>query len=326
MVTAFSESGPPYVQEMEAAILAVSEAARLCQRIQPGHGSALKHDRSPVTVADFGSQATICRMLRTRYPDDPIMAEEDASALRMPTGSFLRKEVVRRVRELYRNAHVKDILDWIDYGSTRAYRDRFWTLDPVDGTKGFLGGRQYAIALALIVDGRVRAAALACPNLTEFPGGSVYAAREGGGAFRLALRAEAARETVGVTHVANAAKARFCESFEAAHTAIDVSARVARKLGIATPSFRIDSQAKYAIVARGDAEIYLRLPSNSGYVEKIWDHAAGSLILTEAGGTVTDVVGLPLDFSTGSRLIGNRGVVATNGILHLAILDALPYK
>ena len=45
------------------------------------------------------------------------------------------------------------------------YRERFWTLDPIDGTKGFLRGEQYAVALALIVGGEVVVAALACPNL-----------------------------------------------------------------------------------------------------------------------------------------------------------------
>ncbi len=319
------QANATYSREMEAAIEAVREAAKLCQRVQPGSGSAQKGDRSPVTVADFGSQAVICRMLADGYPDDPVVAEEDASELRAAPRSVLFHEVVRLVLEVYPESSVQDVLAWIDYGSTRAYAERFWTLDPVDGTKGFLGGRNYAVALALVVGGSVRAAALACPDRTDPEGGSIYAAHEGGGALRVALRGSTIRRTIRVSRTRNVAQARFCESFEAAHTSFDISSRVAKKLGISLPPVRMDSQAKYAVVARGDADVYLRLPSRSGYVEKIWDHAAGSLILTEAGGAVTDVSGHPLDFSVGARLFGNRGVVATNGKIHADILGALPY-
>jgi 3'(2'), 5'-bisphosphate nucleotidase len=78
----------------------------------------------------------------------------------------------------------------------------------------------------------------------------------------------------------------------------------------------MDSQCKYAAVARGEADIYLRLPTRKDYQEKIWDHAAGWLVVTEAGGRVTDVGGKPLDFTKGRTLRDNRGVVATNGPLH----------
>ena len=58
-----------------------------------------------------------------------------------------------------------------------------------------------------------------------------------------------------------------------------------RALGITAEPLRLDSQAKYAVVARGDASIYLRLP-HGGYRENVWDHAAGWLIVSEAGGRV----------------------------------------
>ena len=74
---------------------------------------------------------------------------------------------------------------------------------------------------------------------------------------------------------------------------------------------RLDSQAKYAVVARGEAEAYLRLPTRADYREKIWDHAAGVLIVEEAGGTVTDITGRPLEFTHGRDLAANRGVIVT---------------
>ena len=77
------------------------------------------------------------------------------------------------------------------------------------------------------------------------------------------------------------------------------------------------------MVARGDASIYLRLPVKADYVEKVWDHAAGMRIVTEAGGRVSDVDGQPLDFSRGRRLEGNRGVIVTNDSLHDSVLEAV---
>jgi 3'(2'), 5'-bisphosphate nucleotidase len=59
------------------------------------------------------------------------------------------------------------------------------------------------------------------------------------------------------------------------------------------------------------------------YREKIWDQAAGSLIVEEAGGWVTDLDGKPLDFTAGRTLADNRGILATNGHLHPAALEAL---
>ena len=79
---------------------------------------------------------------------------------------------------------------------------------------------------------------------------------------------------------------------------------------------RIDSQCKYGAVARGEASIYLRLPTSESYREKIWDHAAGWMVVNAAGGRVTDARGQNLDFSLGRTLDQNRGIIATNGHLH----------
>ncbi|PSQ78023.1 MAG: hypothetical protein BRD37_03850, partial [Bacteroidetes bacterium QH_8_67_23] len=87
---------PSYENERETALAAVRRAGRLCQTIQEAmHASAderddrtngaavrQKDDRSPVTVADFGSQALICRALAEAFPDDPVVGEEDAAMLR----------------------------------------------------------------------------------------------------------------------------------------------------------------------------------------------------------------------------------------------------
>ncbi|MEM1305276.1 MAG: inositol monophosphatase family protein, partial [Planctomycetota bacterium] len=94
---------------------------------------------------------------------------------------------------------------------------------------------------------------------------------------------------------------------------------------IAAEPVGMDSQAKYAVLAAGGGEMLVRLlsPARPDYREKIWDQAAGSIVIEEAGGRVTDLDGKRLDFSHGRTLAENRGVLATNGHLHEAALAGL---
>ena len=87
---------------------------------------------------------------------------------------------------------------------------------------------------------------------------------------------------------------------------------------------RVYSMVKYAAIARGDAEIFMKF-ARAGYKEKIWDHAAGVAIIQEAGGMVTDAGGRPLDFSKGIFLEGlDRGIIACSGAkLHDRIIMAV---
>jgi 3'(2'), 5'-bisphosphate nucleotidase len=119
--------------------------------------------------------------------------------------------------------------------------------------------------------------------------------------------------------------ARLLRSFEAGHTNLDQIAEFARAAGIQTQPVRMDSQAKYALLAAGIGDLLLRLlsPAKPDYREKIWDQAAGSLVVQQAGGTITDLDGKPLDFSTGRTLANNRGVLASNSLLHPAALEVL---
>lgn len=309
-----------YQRELEVALAAVKTAAELCQNVRNGDDFAAlaKSDRSPVTVADFGSQAIVCRAIRQAFPDDLIIAEENADALRSEEQAALRGRVVAEVEKILPGSDEAQTLAWIDAGVSRDAAPRVWTLDPIDGTKGFLRGGQYAVALALLIDGQIEVAALACPALDD--DGAIFWAVRGQGAFHHTADGD---RSISVAPTANSAEAAFCESVESGHSDHDQSAQIAKALEITRPSVRMDSQAKYAAVARGDADIYLRLPTIAGYEEKIWDHAAGALVMEEAGGKVTDIDGKPLDFTLGSTLKSNRGVVATNGRLHDAVIAAI---
>lgn len=320
-----------YAREKQIAVEAVTLAAQLCRAVQAGLvlKALEKDDRSPVTVADFGSQAVVCRQLHAAFPAYPIVAEEDSAQLRQPENVARLKKVTYYVQQLYDHASPADVCRWIDHGNG-AVGQRFWTLDPIDGTKGFLRHEQYAIALALVEEGQVQVGALACPNLLldmtrlHGPAGVVFVAVRGQGAQMASLDSNDFT-SVRVTPSDDLERLRFVESVEAAHGDQPLQKAVAQAVGITAPSLQMDSQVKYGVLARGDAALYLRLPSpkNPGYREKIWDHAAGSLIIEEAGGTVTDMHGRPLDFASDFKMNNNRGVVASSGLIHQAVLAAL---
>jgi 3'(2'), 5'-bisphosphate nucleotidase len=320
--------------EIEFAVEAVRRAAQVTRRVQaetlPADGVLQKADQSPVTVADFASQAVVARALVDAFGADPLVGEEDAAALRADAGTLAA--VTTFVRAVEPEASPESVCEWIDHGRGEA-GERFWTLDPIDGTKGYLRREQYAVALALIVGGRVQVAALACPAL--LPGGRVgapgpesgiiAAAVRGRGAFWLPMDTKATPRPLRVSKVSALGDARFLRSVEAGHTNLDEMGELAAGLGVRAAPVGLDSQAKYAVLAGGHGDVLLRLlsPKKPDYREMIWDQAAGSLVVEEAGGRVSDLAGRALDFSQGKTLSANRGVCVTNGHLHEAILEGL---
>lgn len=325
-------------KEFEFALETVRCAGRLAGKIrremisQPLH----KDDRSPVTVADFAVQAVTAARLRESFPEDPLVAEEDAAQLRNAQSKALLGRISHFVRHLSPKATTGEILEWIDFGKGEPAQ-RFWTLDPIDGTKGFLRGDQYVVALALIEDGIVQLGFLGCPELglviesgkvrldtsgqAKDKGVLVFGAR-GEGTFVASMEGKEIYP-LQVSAVSASDHARLLRSFESGHTNPAMMNRVVEIMGTREKPVLMDSQAKYAVLAAGQGDLLLRLLSRPDYREHIWDQAAGSLIVEEAGGRVTDVDGKKLDFSTGRKLTRNRGVVASNGHLHQQALQAV---
>jgi 3'(2'), 5'-bisphosphate nucleotidase len=132
-------------------------------------------------------------------------------------------------------------------------------------------------------------------------------------------------ERLNVSRRSDPSEARLMRSFESGHTNVSQIDLFAQALGIQAEPVRMDSQAKYAVLAAGKGDLLLRLISASkpDYKEKIWDQAAGSLVVEEAGGRITDLNGQPLDFTAGRTLARNRGILASNDQLHEAALGAL---
>jgi 3'(2'), 5'-bisphosphate nucleotidase len=284
-----------------------------------------KEDRSPVTVADFAVQALIARRLAEHLPGAALVGEEHAESLRLAEGVETLEQITTFVRSAVADATPEEVCGLIDRGSqpagTRSPAE-FWTLDPIDGTKGFLRREQYAIALAFIRGGKVEFGVLGCPELS---GGSMFAAIRGQGTWMQPLASKEDWRQLKVSSHREPQDARILRSVEKVHTNVDEIGQLAAKLGVAASPVPMDSQAKYAVLAAGDGDVLLRLLSTSrpDYKEKVWDQGAGSIVIEEAGGRITDLGGMPLDFSHGRTLAKNRGILATNGYLHDAFLAGL---
>ena len=338
-----------YGHELDIACVAVQRACLLTQSVfkDKAKGTQSKDDNSPVTIGDFGAQAIIIAAIHNVFPNDKIVGEEDASSLHE------NDDLANQVWSLVERACAQDknndgnigtikdkqaMLDALDAGkSPGGPKGRLWTIDPIDGTKGFLRGGQYAVCAALIVDGEVTVGVLGCPNLPvdksasldmterDVDRGIFIASKRNFGAHVSVLK-EGKRgldALVKMRQVDDIKQATFCEGVEAGHSSHGDQAVIAERLGIVKEGVRMDSQAKYASIARGAGDIYLRLPVRKDYEEKIWDHAAGDLIVREAGGEVTDINGKRLDFSQGRTLRENKGVVAASKNIFPAVLKAV---
>ncbi|KAA1103693.1 hypothetical protein PGTUg99_005150 [Puccinia graminis f. sp. tritici] len=361
-----------YQLEREVAVAAVLQASLVTRRIfdkliRPGlqtgdnnQASITKVDRSPVTVGDYTVQALLNFILSKYFPDDEIVGEEDSSELLKTTDKKHLQQIIDFTNEGLKEDRLSiptdeekwskfrsqpaltedELVKLIDLGKSAGGKPgenrRFWTLDPIDGTKGFLRGGQYAICLALIVDGEAVLGVIGTPNLplkgipsptdTE-PTGVLFLAEKGSGAFQRALGVDEYTEIKMKPHERGSLgrEGTFCESFDAGHSNQHVTGDIAQKLNMlnAQSPIRIDSQAKYCVLARGDSDVYLRFPTQADYQEKIWDHAAGSIIISEAGGKVVDLDGKPLDFSGGRTLSNNHpGFLACHNQVLVDVLKA----
>ncbi|MBL0927272.1 MAG: 3'(2'),5'-bisphosphate nucleotidase [Phycisphaerales bacterium] len=328
-----------------AARVAVARACVVTRSIRSAFDDVpkvIKPDGSPVTVADYASQVVVALTLAELLPrghDIRLVGEEDASHLRtlLRDGERAALDIVaREAARFFSGLSDEQVLDALQAGAaeTPAHGPQsYWTLDPIDGTKGFIRGGQYCVALAYIERGTPVLGVLGCPNLSRDlarpfddpdPVGSVYLAAAEGGLFE--YRADDDRGPglhIRRLEPAEGEPVRLVESVDVSHSSHDASERVLEKLGEPAEPSRLDGQAKYAVLARGQADLYLKIPRTRRNPQYIWDHAAGSIVATEAGCFVTDLQGAALDFSHGRQLRGNVGVIAGGARVHGLALRAV---
>jgi 3'(2'), 5'-bisphosphate nucleotidase/inositol polyphosphate 1-phosphatase len=319
--------------DLDPVVRAVSAASQVARRAAAERASLadlLKDDKSPVTVADLAVQVAVTAALRAAGVPfaDRIVGEEGADSLDAG-GSVMIEQLLRLSGESLAaaglghaapttEASLRELLDAGGLDPVAEGRDVFWCLDPIDGTKGFLRGQQFAIALGLVEGSDPKIGLLGCPHLplgesddygAADPVGSVYLGVIGEGAWSGPATASGRDDlqAMSVSPEPPGGRVRVCLSYEKAHSDTDRTSAALEATGVQTTPIRIDSQCKYAMVASGRADLYLRL-AREGYREKSWDHAGGCAVVRAAGGIVESATGLPLK-------IDGRWVDAPGGIV-----------
>jgi 3'(2'), 5'-bisphosphate nucleotidase len=317
------------IPELAVAAEAARQAAHVCVEVYNSLvDEASKAGREPVTIADYASQVIINSQIRAAFPDDGILGEEHAAEFATVLTDTQRGQVAGFVEKaLGRSLSMDEIKAALDPPAGSS--GRLWIIDPIDGTKGFLAKRAYAIAIALLDGDDLKVGVLACPNLSvENPGeltddGALFYAVRGAGAFHEPLTGGDAIPM----HVSTATPADplvIVTSFEKEHSDKGLFASVVDDLpSRQKDTLALDGQGKYGLVAAGRVSCFFRLVPAENYREKAWDHAAGTIIVQEAGGRVTDFHGKALDFVSGPKMTHNRGIVVTNGTIHAAMLAAI---
>jgi 3'(2'), 5'-bisphosphate nucleotidase len=303
---------------------AVRQAVMLCQRVQETYLiSSDKGGHEPVTIADYGAQAILGRAISQFFPEDAVLAEESGAEFVELVLEEGREEVTHLIGEILGEpVRQTDVVKWLDYGHGRE-AERLWVIDPIDGTKGFLALRNYVVACGLMEDRKPVGGVIGAPAYPTRDGQGLLFHAQGGVAFAQPMGGGQVKR-IRVSERTEPETLRALESVEKSHANHERMAKVRARAGYGAASLtHIDSMEKYARIAAGDAELYLRLPRlQSTRPFMIWDHCAGTALVQSAGGVVTDIDGSPLDFSEG-RALKNKGIIVSNGLIHAQVIEAV---
>jgi 3'(2'), 5'-bisphosphate nucleotidase len=217
-----------------------------------------KLDKTPVTEADLAAERVIEEILRAAFPDIPVVSEETAE----PEG-------------------------WVAPGP------RFWSVDPLDGTKEFVAKNgEFAVCIGLIENGRPVLGVVHGPAVgltyTAHGAGTAMLRRDGGAFAPIRARAPAADGVVVVHSRTNENSRRLTEYFQGRSI-------LGRK--------SCGSALKFGVLAAGEADLYPRFGTTME-----WDTAAGQAILEAAGGSVVTMTGAPMLY--GKPGLKNEGFLA----------------
>ncbi|CAN5266249.1 3'(2'),5'-bisphosphate nucleotidase CysQ [soil metagenome] len=210
-----------------------------------------KSDGSPVTAADMAADRIIAEGLKRLGPQIPALSEE--------------------------RTHL----------AARPYKDSFFLVDPLDGTKEFVAGRdEFTVNVALVTHGKPLLGIIAAPAL-----GLIWRGLVGRGAERLPMTKD------GKTGPAQSIRTRrhpgpgdaWVAAVSRSHGDPRTEAFIAARPGAVRQA--LGSAVKFGRIAEGIADIYPRLSPTSE-----WDVAAGHAVVTAAGGRITDSKGAPLCF------------------------------
>ncbi len=222
-----------------------------------------KTDGSPVTEADLAADRIIGEGLARLIPEVPALSEERVHLAKPP------------------------------------YNGSFFLIDPLDGTKEFVAGRdEFTVNLALVTKGVPLLGIIGAPAL-----GLIWRGLVGRGAERLTLGEGAVRaaEPIHTRPLPTRGEA-WIVAVSRSHGDSRSEAFIDARPGAIRA--KLGSAVKFGRVAEGGADIYPRLAPTSE-----WDVAAGHAVVTAAGGKVTDAHGAELKFGEGRRDLKGQGFI-----------------
>jgi 3'(2'), 5'-bisphosphate nucleotidase len=229
-----------------AARLALDASAAIMTVRAAGMTVTRKHDRTPVTEADHAAEALIVAGLRAATPEIPVIAEEEIAA-----------------------------------GRVERPGERFWLVDPLDGTREFAAGRdEFAVCIGLIAQGRPVLGAVALPAT-----GELFLGLPGAGAWK---QDAAGRRPITARHPPPEGLTVFASRHDADDPRI---AGYLRGLPVARV-LNAGSALKFCRVAEGAADLYPRFGRTME-----WDTAAPQAVVEAAGGSVRTTDGAPLGYA-----------------------------
>lgn len=285
-----------------------------------------KSDYSPVTIYDFVIQILLVNSISSKFPNDPIIAEESLKGI--------HPHFLEQIQQhLDPNIDIQQIFEKVSK-SVKPNTNRFWTIDPIDGTSGFKhytedpqSQNQYAIAVALIENNDVVFSAVAWPGQTPYFSGlekaepTFFLAARNIGSFYttqtifdasddFTLPGENHGGFIRVTAPSNPVP-RQTHHESRNREIVAKMKEIAKRLGMEYNVLDCTSMVKGFCLALGTASYYVRVPY--GEPEAIYDIAPFSMFIEEAGGFATTGDGRKLVFDHNGRVVGtDTGVVFSN--------------
>lgn len=231
--------------------------------------------------------------------DDPVTrADREANAL-------LCERLARAYPGLPIVAEESDPASYAGFAGA----DAAWFVDPLDGTREFVARNgEFAVMVGLAERGRATVGVVVAPAWERAFVGIV-----GEGAWE--IEANGARRRI---HVSSRAAPRDAFLFTSRSRPSPIVAAVVAALGSAPARAHGSSGLKGVLVATAEADVYLQ-PGAAGMR---WDACAIDALVRAAGGQMTQQDGSAFDYASGD-IVNGRGIVATNGLLHDAAIEAL---
>ena len=296
-------------KEKDLAIQIIKKASEITEWFRKSDSkSYTKKDQTPVTLADYASQIFINSSISEKFPEDLVVAEEDIINLK-------DSDDITLIEKCYNYLGIDR--EVIAEPISRSYSEepmRMWTVDPVDGTRGFQKNLWYSIGIGLIINKMTEFCVICVPNYDDL-GNAIYIAQKGKGAQ--VSHGNTDFKPIHVSKTKKLHEATMCQSLHYNEKWVE---NLAKNAGV-SKILPMDSMVKFCKIADGTADFYVKpLDPKRSFS---WDFVPGDLLVREAGGKVSNLTNESLRFEGKSLVNTAEGLIASNGILHDNLIDQI---